>query len=200
MKHRFPIIATIFSASLVLAGCATQVYFLNGVKFPDKDSFTAAYRAEQTQDLNNVKPLTQQVSAKKLRVVLPSRDRYMGVVAKLEGTRLNRTVTRDELEKAPLVLFPLEDYENQAQMIQKKALYSNTEIVHTDSSGDPDPSDTSDVVWMYLAEVIGKRGGWYFLGSRTGKQPLPIDGALSTRFERVGSLIDGIKGAAIQNK
>lgn len=182
---------------LSLSGCSS-VYFLDGRKYDNQESFQIAVEEMRSTALNQVQPLQSPLSKKRLVVAIPSENTiYVG------NLRSHQSTTGKEATG-----LAVEQYRNLAksnfkltkvfyESVQRRGIYPSVTITETESMVNSlEPTNDYDV--MYYTEPALGSGQTFYASAKHGKQVFASDRSGTTAIAKTNAFIDAVQALAIR--
>ena len=187
------------AAVLWISGCQQTSYTINGDprKFSSLEERDRALLSKSDDIVERIVKLNKPLTTRKLVLVFPSRDfadRNLYEVMLASGSN----ITLDRISSDPNRRVNYSSSLRDLDAIEKIGIYPVVERKIIDIATEVPPSPDTDVLYLSMPKVSGGIAQWFLDSKRNGKVRINIDRSLATGHERVQSLLDDIKAAAIQ--
>ncbi len=180
------------AASCFLSACATG-YFVDNVKYDDKEQAIRAVDQKHSLLSRNIKPLPSPIVGKTLVVVCPTKqmtDRILTGVAKrrepfpLLSDRTDFTAYSSYKECLGI-----------AEAVRMRSVYLDVQLIETEESPGFIPSEKIDYLYKYINLNHGA-AAYYLDSARTGKTFIAADPSKDEYSEQISSFVDQLIFAA----
>lgn len=183
-------------ASVMLSGCVTAHYFLNGKKYDNEALFQAAVQDYIDESLSKVQPLPAPLTNKKLIAALPSESAFYAESARryteamgepLNGIAIEQNTNLSKSNYKMIKVF--------FEAVQKRGIYSSVEI--RDMSNIVialEPSQEYDVIYLNLGNSIANEQ-FFYSSVKNGKQVFFYDKSV----DPMNGFIEAIQMQAIRD-
>ncbi len=180
---------------VLLSGCASVAYRLDGATYSDSGQFQSASDALYTntkQQLVETMRVVTPISKKKLVIGVPTKDVIRGGF--IMPSML--TVTASQLIMADnLATNGRKEYMMFAQTIRDMGIYESVSIIDS-TGGHLQPAPDGDVLYLFVIPSANT-SQWYLNGGKAGQQTVNIDRGQPKFFGKAVSFVNSVKGYAL---
>lgn len=194
MKKTTPYILIL---TLLLSGCSSRIYFLEGVKYDTRESFITARNEMDIKCTESISPLPTPLVKRKLIAMIPTQEavyknRYL--IAKAASPN----ATMDSLRASPRISAINNHYRLIAERIKRKNIYLSFELIEYETLSSPQASTDTDIFYVVLTEAIAGTDMMYLTTQKNGKQIVNIDSAIPKCEAMRDSYLFSIQTLALQ--
>lgn len=189
----------IFIFTLLLSGCSSRIYFLEGTKYDNKESFIAANAAMNTRCTESISPNTTPLVKRKLIAMIPTQEAiYKNRYSQIKVSSPNSPITMDNLRDNILISSVNAHYRLMVERIKRKNIYISVELVEYETLSAPQASEYADIFHIVMAEATGGKDMLYLTTQKNGKQIVNYDSSIPKCEAIRDSYLASIQTLALQ--
>ncbi len=181
--------------AVALAGC-TQQYHLEGVVYPNAQTFLSANQTMHGDGVEMISPLPQPVTKKNLVMAIPSEQAlYAQSLAETQrragGAAVNVETVKTMATASYLSIAAF------GKATQRRNIYPNVTFIDMDSaSGSITATEQADA--LYLTKQDGGSPQWFYVSAKGGKQIFAYDRSAPGVAGKLKAFADAVQVQAIR--
>jgi hypothetical protein len=187
----------VFIFTLLLLGCGSRIYYLEGAKYDNKESFISARVAMNIHCTESISPIPTPLVKRKLIAMIPTQEAvYKNRLSIAKA--ISSPVTIDNFRDSPLISAVNENYRLMVERINRKNIYISVELVEYETLSSPQASTDSDIFYIVLTEAIAGKDMLYLTTQKNGKQIVNYDTSIPKCESIRDSYLSSIQTIALQ--